>query len=72
MGEDETIDFESLKQTLVFWNMDDYPIPVDTTDDLGPIFGDISKALDLMGFRLGFMDVRLYLSNTTTTKNWPI
>ncbi|XP_013721440.3 uncharacterized protein LOC106425265 [Brassica napus] len=60
MGEDETIDFESLKQTLVFWNMDDYPIPVDTTDDLGPVFGDISKALDLMGFRLGFMDVRLY------------
>ena len=52
--------------------MGDYPIPVDTTDDLGPIFGDISKALDLMGFRLGFMDVRLYLSNTTTTKNWPI
>ncbi|KAL0680560.1 hypothetical protein Bca4012_047407 [Brassica carinata] len=60
MGEDETIDFESLKHTLVFWNMDDYPIPVDTTDDLGPVFGDISKALDLMGFRLGFMDVRLY------------
>ncbi|XP_009125543.2 uncharacterized protein LOC103850532 isoform X1 [Brassica rapa] len=60
MGEDETIDFESLKQTLVFWNMDDYPIPVDTTDDLGPVFGDISKALYLMGFRLGFMDVLLY------------
>ena len=44
----------------MFWNMDDYPISVDTTDDLDPVFGDISKALDLMGFRLGFMDVRLY------------
>ena len=40
--------------------MGDYPIPVDTTDDLGPIFCDILKALDLMGFRDGFMDVILY------------
>ncbi|KAL0680530.1 hypothetical protein Bca4012_047377 [Brassica carinata] len=62
MGEDETIDFESRRKTLVFcfWNMDDYPIPVDNTDDLGPIFCDILKALDLMGFRDGFMDVILY------------
>ncbi|CAN6846760.1 unnamed protein product [Brassica oleracea] len=60
MGEDEAIDFESLKQTLVFWNIDDYPIPVDATNNLGPIFGDISKALHLMGFRDGHMTVWLY------------
>ncbi|KAG2310227.1 hypothetical protein Bca52824_021784 [Brassica carinata] len=60
MGEDKIVDFESLKQTLVFWNMDDYPIPVYNTDGLGPIFCDILKALDLMGFRDGFMDVILY------------
>ncbi|KAL0874902.1 hypothetical protein Bca101_024607 [Brassica carinata] len=60
MGEDDTVGFESLKQTLVFWNIDDYPIPVDTTDELDAIFGDILKALHLMGFRRGYMDVNLY------------
>ncbi|CAF1879088.1 unnamed protein product [Brassica napus] len=60
MGEDDTIGFESLKQTLVYWNMDDYPIPVDTTDELDPVFGDILKALDVMGFRDGHIDVFLY------------
>uniref|UniRef100_A0A0D2ZT67 NYN domain-containing protein n=1 Tax=Brassica oleracea var. oleracea TaxID=109376 RepID=A0A0D2ZT67_BRAOL len=52
MGEDDTIGFESLKQTLVYWNMDDYPIPVDTTDDLDPVFRDILKALHVMGFHV--------------------
>ncbi|KAG2279209.1 hypothetical protein Bca52824_050429 [Brassica carinata] len=47
-------------QTLVYWNMDDYPIPVDTTDELDPVFGDILKALDVMGFRNGHIDVYLY------------
>ncbi|CAH8319934.1 unnamed protein product [Eruca vesicaria subsp. sativa] len=60
MGEDNIIDFVSLKQTLVFWNIDDYPIPVDATDALDPVFADILKALDLMGFRYGYMDVNLY------------
>uniref|UniRef100_A0A0D3AHQ4 NYN domain-containing protein n=1 Tax=Brassica oleracea var. oleracea TaxID=109376 RepID=A0A0D3AHQ4_BRAOL len=60
MGEDDTIGFEALKQTLVYWNMDDYPIPVDTTDELDPVFGDILKALDVMGFRNGHIDVYLY------------
>ncbi|XP_048604448.1 uncharacterized protein LOC106425263 isoform X2 [Brassica napus] len=60
MGEDEIIGFESLKQTLVYWNMDDYPIPVDTTDDLDPVFRDILKALHVMGFREGSMQVSLY------------
>ncbi|KAF3536938.1 hypothetical protein F2Q69_00018374 [Brassica cretica] len=60
MGEDDTIGFESLKQTLVYWNMDDYPIPVDTTDDLDPVFRDILKALDVMGLREGSMRVFLY------------
>ncbi|KAL0728623.1 hypothetical protein Bca4012_024716 [Brassica carinata] len=60
MGEDDVIDFESLKQTLVFWNIDDYPIPVDAEDGFDTILGDISKALHLMGFPDGFMDVKLY------------
>ena len=49
-----------MKQTLVYWNMDDYPIPVDTTDDLDPVFRDILKALHVMGFREGSMRVFLY------------
>ncbi|CAH8385639.1 unnamed protein product [Eruca vesicaria subsp. sativa] len=62
MGDDdnEIIGFESLKMTLVFWNIDDYPIPVDTSDELGPIFGEIVKALNVMGFRGEFIDVILY------------
>ena len=40
--------------------MDDYPIPVDTTDDLDPVFRDILKALHVMGFRNGYIDVYLY------------
>ena len=44
----------------MFWNIDDYPIPVDATNNLGPIFGDISKALHLMGFRDGHMTMWLY------------
>ena len=40
--------------------MDDYPIPVDTTDDLDPVFRDILKALHVMGFRNGHIDVYLY------------
>ncbi|KAJ4911609.1 Uncharacterized protein Rs2_06230 [Raphanus sativus] len=59
-SEDDTIGFESLKETLVFWNIDDYPIPLDATNNLDPIFGDISKALDVMGFLGGFMSVWLY------------
>lgn len=57
MGEDDTIGFEALRQTLVYWNIDDYPIP---TDDLDPVFGDILKALHAMGFRNGYIDVYLY------------
>ncbi|XP_033140867.1 uncharacterized protein LOC103850532 isoform X2 [Brassica rapa] len=57
MGEDEIIGFEALRQTLVYWNIDDYPIP---TDDLVPVFGDILKALHVMGFRNGYIDVYLY------------
>ena len=40
--------------------MDDYPIPVDTTDDLDPVFGDILEALHVMGFREESMHVYLY------------
>ncbi|CAF1878608.1 unnamed protein product [Brassica napus] len=57
MGEDDTIGFEALRQTLVYWNIDDYPIP---TDELDPVFGDILKALHAMGFRNGYIDVYLY------------
>ena len=46
-----------VRQTLVYWNIDDYPIP---TDDLVPVFGDILKALHVMGFRNGYIDVYLY------------
>ncbi|KAJ4911608.1 Uncharacterized protein Rs2_06229 [Raphanus sativus] len=56
-GEDNTIGFMSFKLTLVFWNIDDYPIPVDKFD---AIMGDIPKALSIMGFRDGFMSVWLY------------
>ncbi|RID72953.1 hypothetical protein BRARA_B00129 [Brassica rapa] len=48
---------EEMRQTLVYWNIDDYPIP---TDDLVPVFGDILKALHVMGFRNGYIDVYLY------------
>ncbi|CAN6838336.1 unnamed protein product [Brassica oleracea] len=55
MGEEgKIIEFESGRQTLLFWNMDDYPIPVDTTDDLGSVSSNMFKALQLMGFR-GYM-----------------
>ncbi|CAH8384476.1 unnamed protein product [Eruca vesicaria subsp. sativa] len=68
MGEDETVDFESLKQTFVFWNIDDYPIPVDGSVDLSPVFDDMSKALDVMGFRDGYMDVTLYSEQVSCDK----
>ncbi|CAH8321751.1 unnamed protein product [Eruca vesicaria subsp. sativa] len=60
MGEDETVDFESLKQTYVFWNIDDYPIAVDGSVDVGSVFDDMLKALDIMGFRDQHMTVMMY------------
>ncbi|KAG2279220.1 hypothetical protein Bca52824_050440 [Brassica carinata] len=63
MGEEgKIIEFESGRQTLLFWNMDDYPIPVDTTDDLGSVSSNMFEALQLMGFR-GYMRMQVYSSN---------
>ncbi|KAL0728631.1 hypothetical protein Bca4012_024724 [Brassica carinata] len=59
MGEDKTIEFESGRQTLVFWNMDDYPIPVGTSDDLGAVSSNMFEALQQMGFR-GYMSMEVY------------
>ncbi|KAL0728640.1 hypothetical protein Bca4012_024733 [Brassica carinata] len=59
MCEGEIIDFESGRQTLVFWNMDDYPIPVDTTDDLGSVSSNMFEVLQQMGFR-GYMSMKVY------------
>uniref|UniRef100_A0A0D3AHR6 NYN domain-containing protein n=1 Tax=Brassica oleracea var. oleracea TaxID=109376 RepID=A0A0D3AHR6_BRAOL len=51
MGEEgETIEFYSGDETLVFWNMDDYPIPVGI-DNLASFRSNIEEALDQMGFR---------------------
>ncbi|KAF3536186.1 hypothetical protein F2Q69_00018386 [Brassica cretica] len=48
MGEEgETIEFYSGDETLVFWNMDDYPIPV----GIDNLRSNIEEALDQMGFR---------------------
>ncbi|KAL0728599.1 hypothetical protein Bca4012_024692 [Brassica carinata] len=48
MDEGDTSEFYSGKETFVFWNFDDYPVPVDT--DLGSICSNIEHALRLMGF----------------------
>ncbi|KAL0823012.1 hypothetical protein Bca101_046689 [Brassica carinata] len=57
--EGKIIDFESGRQTLLFWNMDDYPIPVGTSDDLGAVSSNMFEALHQMGFR-GYMRMQVY------------
>ncbi|CDY14163.1 BnaC02g02800D [Brassica napus] len=60
MGEEgKIIDFESGRLTLLFWNMDDYPIPVGTSDDLGAVSSNMFEALHQMGFR-GYMRMQVY------------
>ncbi|KAG5408047.1 hypothetical protein IGI04_004366 [Brassica rapa subsp. trilocularis] len=69
MGEEgKIIEFESARQTLLFWNMDDYPIPVDTTDDLGAVSSNMFEALHLMGF-LGYMRMQVY-SEQPNSEDW--
>ncbi|KAL0680548.1 hypothetical protein Bca4012_047395 [Brassica carinata] len=69
MGEEgKIIEFESGRQTLLFWNMDDYPIPVDTTDDLGSVSSNMFEALQLMGFR-GYMRMQVY-SEQPNSEDW--
>ena len=52
----------------MFWNMDDYPIPVDTTDDLGSVSSNMFGALQLMGF-LGYMRMKVY-SEQPNSEDW--
>ena len=54
--------------TDVYWNMDDYPIPVDTTDDLGSVSSNMFGALQLMGF-LGYMRMKVY-SEQPNSEDW--
>lgn len=59
MGEEgETIKFCSWNDTTVFWNMDDYPIPVGV-DDLNSIRINIQEALQQFGFH-GDRDVNVH------------
>ena len=48
--------------------MDDYPIPVDTTDDLGAVSSNMFEALHLMGF-LGYMRMQVY-SEQPNSEDW--
>ncbi|CAN6991718.1 unnamed protein product [Brassica oleracea var. botrytis] len=68
MGEEgETIEFYSGDETLVFWNMDDYPIPV----GIDNLRSNIEEALDQMGFR-GHKDSMCIVNNSTAKqkKSW--
>ncbi|KAH0895339.1 hypothetical protein HID58_044907 [Brassica napus] len=60
-GKDLSITYPSYLQTLLFWNMDDYPIPVDTTDDLGAVSKSYSAAVYV------FPDIALYIIRLTTS-----
>ena len=44
---------------MVFWNMDDYPIPAAGIDDLGFIRTNIEEVLHRMGFH-GYKEIDVY------------
>ncbi|CAN6848915.1 unnamed protein product [Brassica oleracea] len=60
MGEEGEInEFFSENTAMVFWNMDDYPIPAAGIDDLGFIRTNIEEVLHRMGFH-GYKEIDVY------------